>query len=147
MYVSMFCSTSLCVSCKPPDLQIHRQGQCFQHFSSFCVLGFLGEDSLKNRRKTEPSKDVEKSVRLDPKIDPKSLKNRRVGDKNRQECPEKAFFGSVNFSVIFWRDRLAYSGDLLSVLGSKKRKGAAHFLAFFQTFSQTSAWLVIFAFL
>ena len=76
MFVSIHFSTSPFVFSKPPNLQSHRHGQCFEHFSCFPLLCFFAICCWKNRLKMEPWKNVEKQALPASKMVPKTNQNR-----------------------------------------------------------------------
>ena len=97
----MHFSTSSFVFFKPPNLQSHRHGQCFEHFSCFPLLCFFVIFCWKNRPKMEPWKNVEKQALPASKMVPKALRIHAPNPENPENGLQNLNFEKSIFLMIF----------------------------------------------
>ena len=100
-FCSMHFSTSPFVFSKPPNLQSHRHGQCFEHFSCFPLFCFLAIFCWKNRPKMEPWKNVEKQALPASKMVPKALRIHAPNPENPENGLQNLNFEKSIFLMIF----------------------------------------------
>ena len=132
MFFSMHFSTSSFVFFKPPNLQSHRHGQCFEHFSCFPLLCFFAIFCWKNRPKMEPWKNVEKQALPASKIVPKALRIHAPNLENPENCLQNLNFEKLMFFNDFWGCKKTI---FLSILGPKTERRHPTFWSFFWYFS------------
>ena len=101
MFFSMHFSTSSFVFFKPPNLQSHRHGQCFEHFSCFPLFCFFAIFCWKNRPKMEPWKNVEKQALPASKMVPKALRIHAPNPENPENGLQNLNFEKSIFLMIF----------------------------------------------
>ena len=97
MFFSVHFSTSPFLFFKPPDLQSHRHGQCFEHLSCFPLFCFFAIFCRKNRLKMEAWKNVEKQALPASKMVPKALRIHAPNPENPQNGLQNLNFGKSIF--------------------------------------------------
>ena len=84
--IRFFAPVSIFSSLAKP--QIHRQGQCFQHFSSFSCLKKLVKKDHEKRCKTEMPQNNEKMSQEEANMEQNSAEINKNSTKYGQNCPK-----------------------------------------------------------